>query len=52
MKTIAEKIANLKTPRDGWTKESLAKLGVAWPPAKGWKKKLEGRAHNVERFGH
>jgi hypothetical protein len=26
-----------KTERGGWTKAQLAILGVAWPPARGWK---------------
>lgn len=32
---------DLRSPRGGWTKLSLAKLGVAWPPPKGWKRQLE-----------
>lgn len=34
-------IDNLKTPAGGWTKATLAKLGISWPPPKGWKKRLE-----------
>ena len=32
-----------KTPKGGWTKAQLEKWGVAWPPPKGWKKKLEAK---------
>ncbi len=41
MADIKAKIEALKTERGGWTKESIASLGVSWPPKKGWKKKLE-----------
>ena len=34
------KIESLKTPKGGWTKASLASLGVSWPPPPGWKAKL------------
>ena len=34
-------IETLKTKNGGWTKKDLAKLGISWPPPKGWKKKLE-----------
>ena len=37
---MAEKIESLKTPAGGWTKASLASLGVSWPPTSGWKAKL------------
>jgi hypothetical protein len=36
-------IESMKTPKGGWTKESLQLLGVGWPPPKGWKKKLESQ---------
>lgn len=36
----AEQIDALKSPRGGWTKEALAKLGVEWPPKRGWRKRL------------
>lgn len=29
------------TENGGWTRATLAKWGVPWPPPKGWKKKLE-----------
>ena len=34
------KIESLKTAKGGWTKASLASLGVSWPPPSGWKAKL------------
>ena len=37
---MATKIESLKTPNGGWTKASLASLGVSWPPPKGWKERL------------
>jgi len=37
---MIDKIESLKTQRGGWTKESLASLGVPWPPPKGWKERL------------
>ena len=33
-------IESLKTENGGWTKESLERLGIKWPPPKGWKKLL------------
>jgi len=38
------KIESLKTAKGGWTKASLASLGVAWPPPAGWKKQLLDKA--------
>ena len=40
----SEKIIELQTPAGGWTKESLAQLGISWPPPKGWKEYLERKA--------
>ncbi len=34
------KIESLKSSKGGWTKASLASLGVPWPPPAGWKAKL------------
>jgi len=31
------------TGSEGWTRKQLACLGVAWPPRRGWKYRLEGR---------
>ncbi len=36
----AEEIDAEKTPSGGWTKASLEKWGVSWPPVKGWRQKL------------
>lgn len=30
----------VRTVRGGYTKNDLAKLGVPWPPVKGWKEKI------------
>jgi broad specificity polyphosphatase/5'/3'-nucleotidase SurE len=38
---ISTLVESLKTSNGGWTKESLALLGVPWPPPRGWKKRLE-----------
>lgn len=40
MKVTKEEIMAAQTPNGGWTKETLAKWGVAWPPKKGWKAEL------------
>ena len=29
-----------KSPKGGWTRETLAAWGVSWPPPKGWKDNL------------
>lgn len=31
-----------RTPRGGWTRETLAGWGVPWPPPRGWLKALAG----------
>lgn len=36
----ASHIDSLRTADGGWTRETLASLGVGWPPPKGWKEKL------------
>ena len=41
---IVNKIESLKTARGGWTKTSLASLGVPWPPPAGWKQRLIDQA--------
>jgi hypothetical protein len=50
MKVSKEEIEAAKTANGGWTRETLAKWGVSWPPPKGWKKELENadRAANQE----
>jgi len=37
---LLAKIEALKSPKGGWSKESLKSLGVSWPPKRGWKNKL------------
>jgi hypothetical protein len=37
---IQKLLESLKTPRGGWTRETLASLGVPWPPPRGWRKRL------------
>lgn len=32
-----------QTAKGGWTALQLAQLGVAWPPARGWKHEAQGR---------
>ncbi len=40
---INEQIEAARTPKGGWTRKQLAEWGVAWPPPKGWRKKLTQR---------
>ena len=35
-------ILGLRTPAGAWDRRTLAALGVAWPPAKGWKHRIIG----------
>jgi hypothetical protein len=35
-----KEIEEAKTSAGGWTRETLARWGVSWPPPKGWKKAL------------
>lgn len=34
-------IESIKSKKGGFSKKSLARLGVKWPPKKGWRKNLE-----------
>ena len=34
---IKQIIENSKTPKGGWTRETLQMWGINWPPPKGWK---------------
>lgn len=34
---IEQIIENGKTPKGGWTRDTLQMWGVSWPPPKGWK---------------
>jgi len=43
MTITSELIDQLRTPAGGRTKESLALLGVDWPPQKGWKDRIIGK---------
>lgn len=49
MKVSKEEIEAAKTANGGWTRETLAKWGVSWPPPKGWKKELENDDHRANR---
>lgn len=40
MKITKQYIESFLSERGGYTKANLAKLGVDWPPQKGWKKRL------------
>jgi hypothetical protein len=35
-----QELETYKSEKGGWNKKNLAKLGVAWPPTKGWKYRL------------
>lgn len=39
-----------RTPNGGYTRETLARLGVSWPPPKGWKKKLEAERATISNW--
>jgi len=45
-----ELIEQLKTAAGGWTKESLALMGVDWPPQKGWKERIIGNEMDERTF--
>lgn len=41
-------ILTLRTPNGGYTRADLARLGVTWPPLKGWLRRLlKGEDPNV-----
>ena len=42
MKLTHDNIHAVATARKGFTKEQLAIFGIAWPPKKGWPKRLIG----------
>ena len=44
-----EDIEALKTPKGGYTRATLESLGVAWPPPKGWKRKLLQNQRQIDR---
>lgn len=39
----AEEIEAAKSPNGGWTRETLARWNVPWPPPKGWKEQIIGK---------
>lgn len=39
-----EEIEAARTPGGGHTRDQLAEWGVAWPPPKGWRKRLIAQA--------
>lgn len=41
MNITPELILSLQSPNGGWSKDSLAKLGVPWPPPQGWRMETE-----------
>lgn len=51
MKITEEILETLKTQKGGYTRETLAILGVPWPPKRGWKKALlkDVRAYNRQK---
>lgn len=44
----AAMVEALKTEKGGYSRAALARLGVSWPPPKGWKKRLIGSLVIVE----
>lgn len=40
-----ELILSLRSPYGGWTRASLARMGVPWPPKRGWRRELEALYH-------
>ena len=47
-----EEIEKYITSNGGYTKETLAKLGVDWPPKRGWKKNLITKKSNYKRVSY
>jgi hypothetical protein len=44
-----QEIEPARTPAGGWTKQQLARWGVAWLPPKGWRHDLEQRYRQAHR---
>lgn len=42
-------VESFKTDKGGFTRDSLAKLGVSWPPKSGWRKDLIVKLSNWEK---
>ena len=38
-----EDVARAQSPAGGWSRQQLARWGVAWPPPKGWRQDLAVR---------
>lgn len=45
-----EEIESAKTPKGGFTKETLAQWGVTWPPQNGWIDQLVTESCAIEEF--
>ena len=45
-----ELIMTLSTKAGGWDRETLAALGVSWPPARGWKQGIIGKKIDSTRL--
>lgn len=45
-----EEVEGAKSPAGGWTRVTLSRWGIGWPPPKGWRKELE-RAFAAEAAG-
>ena len=45
-----EQIEAGKSPRGGWTRKTLARWGVPWPPPKGWRTALRAGQPIPERL--
>ncbi len=48
-KMTHQELELLKTPKGGYTRATLEKLGVSWPPKKGWRKKLLTKTKDAEK---
>lgn len=48
MKITEAFIEKIASGEGGWNRPQLALLGVAWPPAKGWKQTLLGKEISEE----
>jgi hypothetical protein len=47
-----EEVYQAQTVNGGWTRDTLARWGVPWPPPKGWRRRLrEDFLAEQERLG-
>lgn len=44
-----QEIMDARTPAGSWTRKTLARWGVAWPPRAGWKAELIARSKQADR---